>query len=406
MARRDIPVHAPPTTARPLRPRTGRRGGPDSRNPLACHPALQLQAASAREEHRAGTGAHSQTEDIGTRMGDSTDDRVLVLAPGRDADLTCQILGRAGLACVPVSGVEALAGEIARGVGAVVCAEEALSDSAVGPFARALTSQPPWSDLPVLVVAAAGDHGNRLAGLSVLGNVSVLSRPMALDTLVTAVKAALRARRRQYEVRDLLREREEAARRKDDFLTMLAHELRNPLAPVRYGVGVLRKECAALNETADRVVRLVDRQVGHMGRLIDDLLDVSRITRGAVVLKTELVDLGRIAREVVEDRTGAAGEKGLTVTFSGPDRPVWVTGDDTRLTQVVDNLLDNAQKFSRDGGSVHVTVGAEDGRAVVRVEDDGIGIDPGILPYLFEASPRVTGRSTGAKGGSASGCPW
>ena len=332
-------------------------------------------------------------------MSDRTDQRVLVLAPDRDGQLTCEILTRAGMLCEPCSGEDQLWRELRRGAGALICAEEALCDVVRHQLTQALEEQPAWSDLPVLVVALGGDHGGRLASLAAMRSVSVLGRPMAIDTLVTAVQSALRARQRQYEVRDLLQERENAARRKDEFLAMLAHELRNPLAPVRYGVQILREQCSLGNDKVAHAISLVDRQVAHMARLIDDLLDVSRLTRGVVQLKMERLDLSRLQRDVVDARRGMAQSKRISLDVKAPSGPLWVDGDAVRLTQAVDNLIDNAVKFTRPGGHIVVGLAAEEAQAVMWVEDDGEGLETGILSYLFESFSQADRSLDRNKGG-------
>ena len=316
-------------------------------------------------------------------MNDLTEQRVLVLATNRDCQLTCEILTRAGLTCATCCDEHQVRRELSRGAGALICAEEALSDTVRHELKQFLDGQPAWSDLPVLVVATGGDHGGRLATLAAMRSVAVLSRPMAIDTLVTAVKSALRARGRQYEVRDLLRERENAAKRKDEFLAMLAHELRNPLAPVRYGVQVLRDQCK--DSTVTHAIALIDRQVAHMARLIEDLLEVSRLTRGAVRLQIEKLNLSQLLRDVVEARLGIAQNKQVSLEIVAPQQPLWIDGDAARLTQVIDNLIDNAIKFTQPGGRIEVGSRADNGRALLWVEDDGEGLDQTILAHLFEA---------------------
>ncbi len=200
----------------------------------------------------------------------------------------------------------------------------------------------------------------------------------------------------------LYREVQEAGRRKDEFLAMLGHELRNPLAPVRNALQILRLRG---DEPATRewARQMMDRQVTHMTRLVDDLLDVSRITRGKVLLRQERADLVPLVRAAVEDHRAALESAGLKVEYASPPEPVWVTGDPTRLAQVVDNLLTNAAKFTDGGGRVGVrlTADAKAGRATVAVRDTGIGIEPDLLPHLFETfmqADRSLDRSRGGLG--------
>ena len=169
------------------------------------------------------------------------DERALVWAVGRDGPLTCRFLAEEGLDTLACRNVEELCNELLRGAGVVIIAGELLSDEAVAQLRACIARQPPWSDIPIIVVAGTPDEGSAPITLfEDLGSVAVLHRPLSLDTLASGVRAALRARRRQYQVRDLLQQREEAERRREEFLAMLAHELRNPLAPIRTGLQVLR----------------------------------------------------------------------------------------------------------------------------------------------------------------------
>ncbi len=185
------------------------------------------------------------------------------------------------------------------------------------------------------------------------------------------------------------REAEEALRRadreKDRYLAMLAHELRNPLAPILTSLGVLEQDVPADAASAE-AVRRIGRRVRHLARLVDDLLDVSRLNSGAVELKRERVDLAQAVRTAAEDRRAALEQAGLRLVVATPTTPLWVVGDPTRLVQVLDNLLDNAAKFTEAGGEVTVRAGSEPakGSVVVRVRDTGIGMDPGFAGHVFD----------------------
>src|SRR5262249_47666630 len=154
--------------------------------------------------------------------------------------------------------------------------------------------------------------------------------------------------------------------------------------------GPSRKAWHGLGEQGDdrgaveQVHEMMERQIQHMARLVDDLLDVSRITRGKVALRPERVDLARLVRQHAADHRGALAAAGLSLGVEGPETPVWVTGDPTRLRQVLDNLLENAVKFTDRGGrvTVRLTADAGDGRVALTVRDTGIGIDPRMLPRL------------------------
>jgi signal transduction histidine kinase/DNA-binding response OmpR family regulator len=183
----------------------------------------------------------------------------------------------------------------------------------------------------------------------------------------------------------LVRSIQDADRRKDEFLAMLAHELRNPLAPIRNAVQLLRvvsPESDDLQQARD----LIDRQVTHLVRLVDDLLDATRIARGKVELRKERCDVSRIVRQVAEDYRPLFADSGLTLVVDVAEEPIWVDGDPTRLTQIVSNLLNNASKFTDRGGDVAVGLDrqADGRRATLRVRDTGIGIDPRMLSSIFD----------------------
>jgi PAS domain S-box-containing protein len=194
----------------------------------------------------------------------------------------------------------------------------------------------------------------------------------------------------------------EADRRKDEFIAVLAHELRNPLAPIRNAVQLLLR----LGPDEPRLVRArqtIERQVRHQARLIDDLLDVSRITRGKIQLCSERLDLTRVIRDAVEDCGSVLAGAGVQLSLELPEEAVWVEGDAIRLAQVVGNLLQNAAKFTDQGGRVFVclAVDRESQRAVIRVRDTGIGIEPEMLPHVFETfaqADRSLDRSLGGLG--------
>jgi PAS domain S-box-containing protein len=175
----------------------------------------------------------------------------------------------------------------------------------------------------------------------------------------------------------------EADRRKDEFLAMLGHELRNPLAPLRGVVETFRRQKLE-GDVAVRAFAMMDRQVSHLTRLLDDLLDVSRITRGLVELRKEPVGLAEVVEQAVEMAAPAIDGRGHELTLALPRKPLRVEGDATRLMQVVFNLLNNAAKYTDPNGRIWLTVEREGDRAVVRVRDDGSGIPPDLLPKVFD----------------------
>jgi signal transduction histidine kinase len=175
----------------------------------------------------------------------------------------------------------------------------------------------------------------------------------------------------------------EAARRKDEFLAMLSHELRNPLAPLRNAVEILRLQSA--NEPHLLAVRgMIERQVKHLVRLVDDLLDVSRVSRGKIQLRKEPLDLAVAVRQAEEISQSIINARRHELLVTLPPEPVRVQGDFTRLTQVIANLLDNAAKYTDEGGKIWLTLEKKSDRCLLRVRDNGRGFDAEALRNLFD----------------------
>src|SRR3982751_4907640 len=226
--------------------------------------------------------------------GSTDDDRVLVFAPiGRDAALTESLLSGNDLRCKVCATIDELINAIDESAGAVLLTEEALDDRALPELASALQSQPAWSDVPVLLFAG-GDRRRpllrTLTMLETLGNVTLLDRPIRVAAVLSTIRAALRARRRQYELRDVLNalrdardEAERANRLKDEFLATLSHELRTPLNAIVGWTQILKDGTPTAAEVAEGI-DAIDRNVQSQTQLIADLLDVSRITSGKMHL--------------------------------------------------------------------------------------------------------------------------
>lgn len=337
---------------------------------------------------------------MGAPTAKELEQRVLILAPtGRDGPLTQQLLQRAGCRAEVCPDMACLCRELPRGVGAMVVAEEALIHPGAGCLIQALQDDPPWSDPPLIVLTgqSAADATGRLATtLGAHATLVLLERPLRPVTLVAAVQSSLRTRRRQYQTRDLLRQREQAVRERDRFLAVLSHELRNPLATIRMMLALGEQENRALPLEEQQVIA---RQTRHLSRLIDDLLDVSRISAGKIVLKRIVVDFNDIVRRSIESLQPAIRAMGHTVTLTPAHVPVYVLADPARLEQVVTNLVNNAVKYTPEGGRIDVSLGTEAGQAVLRVHDNGIGIPPTVLPQLFQPFMQVEQSLDRAQGG-------
>jgi len=281
------------------------------------------------------------------------------------------VLG-AGLAVLVVSGLGAffLSRHVSRGIGSAASAAAVLAHG----------GRPQVNPSRVAEVALLGEALERSADL-------LSQRERERNEHLQQAEAA-RA------------EAESASRAKDEFLAMLGHELRNPLGPIRNGAHLLR-QMLPKDQKVIRVLEIIDRQLGHIVRLVDDLLDASRIARGKAVLKRELLDLRALARDVHEDFKPELDRARIAFHLVLPKTEVRVDGDRTRIAQCLGNLLHNALKFTPAGGNVSLELTVEGGLASLSVRDDGLGINPAILPSLFEPfsqGPQPLDRSQGGLG--------
>ena len=467
--------------------------------------------------------------------GSSTqaDDRLLLLVPtSRDAQLSSEILGRAGVACTICPGLDELPAALDRKVASLLIAEEIFARDHRGLLVSWLARQEPWSDLPIILLARPGTDSETLTrAVEQLSNVTVIDRPTRIATLVSVARSAIRARRRQYQLREhlILRERtetqlretveevrtlldtlpigvvmtfdteasditgnarahsllrvragekfddvrvfdgeteipfehhpltraargdnvvaehvdlhiddtvihamvwatplrnvrgeprgalaaildlteqrraevalRESDRRKDEFLAILAHELRNPLAPVRTALDILKRETEP--STRQNLHEIIERQVETMVRLVNDLLDVSRIARGTTDLDEQIVDLRQIVHSAIEISQPliVAGRHRLTTRL--PPQPVRMRADPVRLAQVFANLLNNAAKYTPVAGEIAIRVDVSDDQARIVIEDDGIGIAKEMLTEVFDMFRQI--REGGQKPSSGLG---
>ena len=255
------------------------------------------------------------------------------------------------------------------------------------------------------------------AGQHTLGALALVHRPespglaprdlVTLDELVGRAAIALdNARLYRSLQREIVRSKQaeeslqDSNQRKDEFLAMLSHELRNPLAPIRNAVEVIRR--VGSGEPMLAMARdIIDRQAGHLARLVDELLDVSRISQGKIALRKESVELGRIVSQSVETARPLIDQRGQKLVLDMPPGQVWLSADPARLAQVLANLLHNACKYTPEGGRIDLSVGATQGEAKILVRDNGSGIDPQLLPHVFDLfvqGERSLDRSQGGLG--------
>jgi len=333
--------------------------------------------------------------------------RVLILAPTRkDAAITESLMASAGLPTLVSATIEDLVAALHEGAAAILIPEEAVAMGGRAALANALADQPPWSDLPVLVLTRPGADSSDVAdAVRTLGNVTLLERPIRVATLMSAIRTAVRARERQYQIRTYLAERQraeaslrEADRRKDEFLATLGHELRNPLAPLLTGLQLLK--LAGFTDARSLHARVVmERQVSHLARLVDDLLEMSRISRGVIEVRREPLELGAVLRAAEETSRPIIDGAQQTLDIDLPDEPIPITGDAVRLTQVFANLLNNASKYTNHGGRIWLSATTANGWAEVSVRDNGIGLLPSELTTVFDMFIQVDRTRRRVQGG-------
>jgi signal transduction histidine kinase len=227
--------------------------------------------------------------------------------------------------------------------------------------------------------------------------------------LERSVRYALQQKKYEADLERMVRERtaelaqvneqlREADRRKDEFLATLAHELRNPLAPIRNAIEIMRLSDGS-PDSVEQARQIMDRQIRQMVRLIDDLLDVSRITRGKLQLTKERLAVGAVVEAALELSAPLVEKAGLGLSIRLPRAPLWVVGDRLRLAQIFSNLLNNAAKYTEAGGEVTLTARGDGAWVAVSVRDTGVGIPPEVLPNVFDLFTQVDRTLNRSQGG-------
>ena len=344
---------------------------------------------------------------------------VAVHAPtGRDGPLAAGILERWGLTTRLCEDIDSLCGAVSDDVGVLLVAEEALARGTRERLLDALAHQPSWSDIPLIVLTGQGELSRRITdgieSVMTRGNAVLLERPIRIATLVTAVRSALRARVRQFEIRDYVAERErlleseraaraeaeEANRAKSRFLTVMSHELRTPLNAIGGYAELIELEIhGSITEAQREALQRIQRSERHLLGLIESVLSFARIEAGTVrfdMRKVSTSELVRAAEALIEPQVRA---RGLTLALVDCDEPLWISADPEKIRQILLNLLTNAMKFTPIGGRVTVTCASRDGAVEISVADSGIGIPPGKLESIFEPFVQVDIRLTRVQDG-------
>jgi signal transduction histidine kinase/CheY-like chemotaxis protein len=335
---------------------------------------------------------------------------LLVFAPrGRNGELLDTVLSSAGFGVTVFDDLKSLCADLSERTGAIIVTEDALTATSLTYLVEALERQPPWSDVPLIILTSGGVTTRATTYLAETlgrgGNFTLLERPVRMLTLVVAVRSALKTRRRQFQVKDLLAsesaaraEAERASRLKDEFLSTLSHELRTPLNAIVGWAHLLKRGRVDAEQLAEGV-NAIARNANVQKQLVDDLLDLSRIISGKLVLNVRTIDLAEVISAAVESVAPAANAKGIRVEVTTDRTASVVSGDAARLQQVFWNLLVNAAKFTPPGGEIRVTSRREGPRVIVQVADTGEGISPDFLPYVFERFRQADAATTRRHGG-------
>lgn len=326
---------------------------------------------------------------------------MLIVAPiGRDAELMCTHLEAAGMWCEAEDDVQAACDAIRDGAGALIFTEEALPSSVTPSLAKTLDSQPPWSDVPIIILTGEPSLDAKSRSFGDLGrrtNVTLVDRPVRIKSLVSATQSALRARERQYQIRDLMDTLEDRINERDRFLAILGHELRNPLGAILLASQMKDDDGRLDGEHAE----LIERQSKHLTRIVNDLLDLSRLVSGKIVLKRQVIDLRNAVRQSLETVRAAAERQHITIDVKPTSTPLPIDVDPVRADQIITNVLTNAIKYTPEGGHVAVTLERDEHEVLMLVADDGVGIAPdriGTIFELFAQAENAIGRAQGGMG--------
>jgi signal transduction histidine kinase len=326
--------------------------------------------------------------------------RVLIFTPNRrDCEILSETLWGAGFEVEDCRDADHLSHLLGQDALALITTEEVLRPPVVRCLRRFLDEQPVWSDFPIIVftgpgpaVTSAMDH------LGPKANVALVDRPVRMKSVKSLVAQAARARFRQFEVRDLLAKLEDRIAERDRFLAVLGHELRNPLGAIVLAAQMVDSENGTLDS---QHAQRIDRQARHLSSLVDDLLDLSRITTGKITLRLATLDMNQIVEQCIKSLQTDRFRRDLGLTFHPSPEPLLVQADELRLEQIVSNLLTNAHKYTPEGGTITITTTSADGHAVLSVADTGVGIAPERIESIFELfnqAENAIGRSQGGMG--------
>lgn len=329
---------------------------------------------------------------------------ILILAPyGRDAELSSSLLKKEGFNTKILKSISEVTIDSLHSTGALLLTEEALTPQDFLNLEKKLIEQDTWSDIPIILLISNKEQTRAYKVLNRFskGNITLLERPFGLITLVTTINVALRARRRQYQVRDLLEQQEISLRARDEFLSIASHELKTPITTLKLQVQ-MRKRFIKKGDTSvyspekvNALIETTEHQMARIERLVDDMLDISRIENGKLKLQFEQFDLGDLVTKTFYSLADEFKNAKCPVELDIKEGIVgrW---DKYRIEQAIINLFTNAIKYGSNC-NVKITVKDESDSAILMVKDEGMGIAPDDQSRIFQRFERAV------KGGNISG---